>query len=579
MAATTQDATLSPPRWLLAGLLLVMLSAHSQLTLRHWGLWLTGSHQGTVLALEAGNDPSQTVLSDPFAVYAVNELAGRPLWLGDHQVTVVANEPTRLLVAAAPELVTAWVAEVKASRDDETVPYLAGPSSRSALVRLALRLPKANITPSDVLLGLWLLLAAAWVLRRRAWATLSWPPWPIWAILAVTLWSLWAPLRPFDSWELDAQEQRSALADGLRELRQVLELFLAAFLAWRWGLRTAWLRRWLPVSLAVLALAMLAVAGWEYAQVVSGHTLRGLADMGEVDGLLGMRWLPSRPKVTGSEASRTALALYAAMMAPLLLAWSRGLAKSWQRWAGTVLALLLLLLILHLPLLLIAVLACALVAAQCPQRAVLPGTLLGMLAILTIGAWLIPQMGAIWLDSAAVYRHSDRFGQHPMPAKGQDGRHYEASYPWQQKVQERQVALNAISFSPLLGHGLGSYQDRINSFYSFSKLNTLTLTKSSVNLMEKDAHGLWLVWGVETGALGVAALLALLLWSARLAWETLPRLRSPSDRVLLIGALAGILVLLLAGWWTSWMVRGLQLLPAALAENAKAEGPPPGTKP
>ena len=187
--------------------------------------------------------------------------------------------------------------------------------------------------------------------------------------------------------------------------------------------------------------------------------------------------------------------------------------------------------------------------------------------------FLNPQHGLILIDSQAVYKNKDSFGRLPLPVKGHDSASLDYWEAWQQKELEQQAAWNLVSWSPLLGIGLGNYQKHINQFYTSDRLNmSLAANKSPANFMEKDSHSLFMVQTVESGLLGVCLLILLLILPLKQVLKN--KLKTESDRALIAGAGAVILVLLLGAFYSSFMVRGIQffavlflMLPGALIQR------------
>lgn len=561
------------PRWLLALGILTLIAAHSQLTLRHWALRLAGLRVGTIQRMVPG-EAGRSRASDDFAIFRPQELAGRKLFLGDAIFPVAANGQTWIEVAAPAEAVQAALAA--APRGE----YRTGVNELGPLARLAWRMPAVPVTPSDLLLGACLagLALVAWQRRRFG----GWPDACLLVFLGIAACSLLPACRWLDAWtpRLPPAERRVSPAGALKEWLQYVEVFAVAWLVFREMLRCKAQRRVLIWTLAGCAAATLAAGFWEYALALSGRAPRGLAAVGEVDGWFGLAWNPSRPKFHGSESSHNVLGLYLAMLAPLwlALAW-RDDAPWWRRGLCLVLALASLVLILNAALLAAAVAGCLAVAALHRWRWLVPATVAGILLVL--GTWCakVPEHARILVDSVALFRHADPYGLLPMPAKGQGEQSFAAWSPWQQKYVERQAALNALSWSPLLGHGLGSYQARIDAFYGASRQDQLWLEKGAANLMETDAHGLYFVLLVETGLLGLLGLL----WILADAWRQAARVRAETsdgfDRALLAGVMGALLVLALGGFTGSFVVRGLQLVaalllavPAALAARRAPAG-------
>ena len=406
------------------------------------------------------------------------------------------------------------------------------------------------------------------------------PPVPVTVLVVVAAASALPWLRVLDEWgpSLAADDRTRGLLTSAKELVQFAEVWLVAFLVFRGVGRDARFRRWLVPVLAVVALALWGSALAEYVAAVSGRSLRGLADVGEIDGLFGLRYNPSFLQVLGSESSKNVLGLALAVLAPLLLGAAWGQPQMWARWLLAALALVLLTGILHLGLLIAALAGCVLVAALAQRRYAVPAVLLT--ALLVLGAavsWRGSQHGPILLDSVALCRQEDRFGLLPMPMKGISQTTGRADWsPWQQKYEEWQAALNGISFSPLLGHGLGSYQARINPFYARGQLETLWIEKLPRNLMEKDAHSVYFVFGVETGVLGLLALCWVLVWGVQSALRARARTALAADRWLMCGVAGALVALLLAGVFTSFLVRGVALLAMLLLALPTATEPEAG---
>jgi hypothetical protein len=169
----------------------------------------------------------------------------------------------------------------------------------------------------------------------------------------------------------------------------------------------------------------------------------------------------------------------------------------------------------------------------------------------------------------ALYRFSDTYGLLPMPLKGKSKATAPYWMEYQQKYVELQAALNAVSFAPWLGHGLGQYQQQINRYYSNSRMTSLIVHKEPRNFMEQDAHAQYAVVLVELGLLGLAALLAWWLGAARQAVQAVQR-REGFDRALAAGVLGSLVALLLGGAVVVFTVRGLLVVVVALLALAAA---------
>ena len=546
---TKKTATSSRlPSWLAALVLLILVAAHTQLTVRHLALWFTGVRYGAVEAIEAAPDGSATIV-DQFAVYECDELVGSSLWIGDRKFTVVQNGRTYIrLDVPATEL----------SAVEREAGYLTGVTEKSFIVRAALACPSIGFTLADCLLGLGVVFLAGYLLLTRQRPGQWLPPPGILLLLLVCLLSLFDWARVFDKSGNEAD--RGA---GIKELIQYVEVWVVAYLFFVEVLRRVRMRR-LAVATMLVMFGVVVVAGLvEYCLVLSGGTARGLLDIAAIDSLFGFRFNPSRQGVAGTESGKNVLGTYIIIMLPLAFAMLPVIRPLWQRLVLAMLCLLSLICVLHLGLLICAAAGCCAVAVASPRRFAVPLTLAAFPAVVGVTCLVSSHHGKVLLDSVALHRSADPYGLQPMPMKGQNWQHPRWN-PWQQKYLEIQAALNAVGYSPVLGHGIGGYQRRINVFYSNSPMWSTGVEKSPVNLMEKDAHGLFLVQAVETGVLGLACLAGLLLAFLGRALKVRAAAAEPYDRALLIGVAAALVSILLGSWLISFVVRGIQLVVIAL---------------
>ncbi len=572
------------PRWLLILALLVVVTAHTQLTVRHLALWLAGvrfgevenvleqsavkglrDHQGALFEVLG----ETAVLHDPLGVYRSGELRNKRICFGDDSFVIAANTPTHIEVyGSMAEIERAVAAHPK---------YLTGFKKKNILVKLALRTPRLAFTMADLVFALALLALAAWLLCRRQ-KPVAWlpPPLPVIVLLAVCFISMFDWARLFDHSQMEADGMKS-----LTELAQYVEILLLAWLFFRELFCDRRLRRWLIWALAGGAAVVILVGLIEYMVILSGVTRRGLAAIGDLDSIFGFQYNPGRSRITGSESSRNILALYLLLAVPVLLALSAAPFRRAVRIGLAILAALGLCLILSLPLLICTVLGCLLVACLWRHKPALPAVAGVILLILLLMCLVNRQHGRILLDSAALYRSRDTYGLLPMPAKGQGQTTFGEWESWQQKYLERQAALTAVSWSPLFGLGIGNYQAKINTFYTATLpgLEAHQVEKKAANLMEKDTHSLYLVQAVETGVLGVMALLWLLIYSLKQAFAARAAAADPWEQALLTGVAGSLLALILGGFYGSFMVRGvhflaivLMALPAAVLISTRPAG-------
>ncbi len=585
MSETPQPtASLVPspyPRWLVVVGLAVVLLGHTQVTLRHLALRLAGVRFGELHQVKAATDvkgihdnqgvmqeilAKTAVLHDPLGVFHPGELRGDHVWIGDQSYEVVANTATDIEVIGT-------LGELQ-KLPPETA-YLTGFKEKGGLVKLALRVPGIGFTVADLAFGLALVLLVGWMIRKRG-RPASWlPPLPIVVLLIVCFLSIFKQTRVLDQIGLETDTK-----GGVKELVQYIEVLLVGFCFFREFFRDRRSRCWLIWTLSIGAAAVILVGLGEYLATMSGRTMRGVLDIAEIDSLFGFRYNPARSTASGSESSQNVLAVYLVMLLPVLFALTMAPFKKPMRIGLLVLAGLGFGLILSLPLLLCAVVGVLVVAGLQKQRLAMTATMAGLGLILFVFCAANRHHGKILVDSAAMFRSEDHYGLIPMPLKGKgmgsEGRNWE---PWQQKYMERQAVLTAVTWSPLLGHGLGNYQRKINRFYGETRPDLIGhgMSKIPRNLMEKDSHGLYWVQAMETGTLGLAALFLFLCACTRQAFAA-RRLKEIDDwdRALLTGVAGMTVALLLAAWTGSFLVRGLQFiaipllaLPAAVLASGR----------
>jgi len=519
-----------------------------------------GAEPGADGAAVAGaGDAAVCTLVDPLGVYTSGGLVGDRVWVGDRSWPVLANTATTLTLGQADDGVLPEMVGSKTL-------YYTGVADRGGLAGLAMRVPGLPVTAADLALGLAALLLAGWSLlyARDSWRLV---PVAVLALLAVGFWSLVEPLRPWDQ-----SDQPTNWGAGMKEWIQQAEVLLVGLMVFRIACRDAWLRRALVWTGLAMAVLMVGSALWEYAAVLNGRTPRLLADLHEVDGLWGFRWNPGRSGIGGSESSRNVLAVSGMLLTPILLAGAMIPRRWWWRLPLFALAALSLVTILSLAQLLAALAGCLLVAAVWRARWAVPAVLGGAVAVLLATCVLVPQHGRILLDSTGLSKLADPYGALPMPLKGETSRSRPTEWvQWQQKYLERQAALQAVAYSPVVGLGLGHYQERINQYYTQSTLaGNLYVMKPDHNAMEKDAHGQYFITAVETGVLGVAALIWLLTAGISRATRAARIAQDPRDAAICLGIAGGLLALALGGFVAPILMRGISLLLVAAIAYAYA---------
>ena len=303
--------------------------------------------------------------------------------------------------------------------------------------------------------------------------------------------------------------------------------------------------------------------------ILTGRSPRGMIDIGELDSILGFKWVPSYKNIAGSESSRMMLATSLLLLLPWLstqtaqVSWGKPL----RILAGIATAFGLVL-ILHPVLLLIGVTGIVL-ATGLAWRRQLAAVIAASACLLTIAcATLQPHYGKIMLDAAAIQKTGDPYGTLPMPMQGESMGNTRVWMLTQQKYLEWQAVGNALYKVPWFGHGLGNYQSVINRFYSEAPMLSLSVQKEPANFMERDAHGWLQVILVECGLLGLASLLMMLGMLAQLAFRTWSQTIRSTDSA---AAIAVFVVTMLASPFANVMVSGLNLLFIAIV----AAGMPP----
>ncbi|RMD73341.1 MAG: hypothetical protein D6820_18775, partial [Lentisphaerae bacterium] len=307
--------------WLSAVLLLVF--AHTQLSLRQIALRLAGLHYGEIhevlspleylerapselLKLPAANDPKAkgpqvyTVLRDRFGVFLNHRLAGTKIRVDRDEWKIVDNTATYLLIEASPQAIRK--SGIVGKR------YICGYRRLGLIQRLALRVPRFNLGCHDILLLFCVLLLGLQVYRDRQlsirFLCSHRPPWSALFFTLAALLSLLPQLK-------SGLDMSPDWKGGIKELIQVLE-FLAVFVVFTIFWRQARERsaRWFLPVIATTALIVSLLAWLEFWVVVNGWTLRGVADAHTIDSTFGWRFNPDRAWATGSESSRKVLALY-----------------------------------------------------------------------------------------------------------------------------------------------------------------------------------------------------------------------------------------------------------------------------
>ncbi len=563
------DQTRTYPNWLLLIGVLVIAFAHTQVTLRHLALRVAGIRFGEAhqvldvvgyldeearfdtrkLKFPSGDDISSVlIVRDKMGVYLPGELAGDRIWFDGIDYEVVDNTETNILVDTD---------DASAARDhiQNTRKYMTGIAKKGLIANAALRVPAINFTLADVFLGLLICGLAYWLIAKRQLPAKPILPPAMIAFLLIAVVSLIPALRPWDSSGFSPK-----LKTGIKELIQFVEVLVIAWFVLRELFRAPMARRFFVLTILFGTGLVILIGFVEYILVFSGMTLRGLVDVTEIDSIFGFRFNPDRAWMTGSEASRNVLAAYLAITCPFLAGAGFSLKKRALRYACWTIAALGFCLILNLAVLVIAFIGLAVSLSLTRQRWSVAVGLSTCFLLLLVISLINPHHGKVLADSIAIRRTKDTYGLMPMPMSGEE---FPGDSAWQQKYFERQAALNAAGYSPLLGFGIGNYQNAINPYFMNSKVPGHDWEKSALNLMERDSHGLFWVQLVETGLLGVLLFFIFLATSARQAFQRLATCTT-EDRRILVGCLGAITVLILLSFQLSFLVRGIQFIGIAM---------------
>lgn len=128
------------------------------------------------------------------------------------------------------------------------------------------------------------------------------------------------------------------------------------------------------------------------------------------------------------------------------------------------------------------------------------------------------------------------------------------AWPWQQRFQEWQSAMNIVIEYPLFGVGAGAYQDNINRFWR--RGIPLPEKFPGRSLMENGALGMYPVRAAVSGLPGMVFLVWLIFGSLGRAATALKE-REGIMRGLAAGCFGAIISMAIAGLFTDFLVRGL----------------------
>jgi len=364
----------------------------------------------------------------------------------------------------------------------------------------------SRVTPAEPLVLIAFVLWIVDALLKRDWRR------PLALSLPAVLFIAWAGLSLIPS--LKGRQDvplAPALREGLINVGQLIEYFVAAYLVFVYVLRRQRGLRVAMIALFVSVSATLLFAGVQYLQPAD-----------EVPA-----W-----RVCAAFGNRNVLAAFLALAVPLVWGYALG-CGCWglRLWAA---ALALAALCVMTAGGQFAALVIGLAAAAGIFRRWLVGPVLLVAAVLWLVVfphYLPRRNDGLLLESVMPYRTAAGmaqarqrnlaslmallYGRSPLDRDalkrlvGDLPGEAEHSWRWQQRYREWQAAANMTLASPLFGVGVGGYQAHVNAHYTGAF--RLPAKMGGVNLMEEDALSMYAVW---TACLGVPALL-LLRWPCR----------------------------------------------------------------
>ncbi len=289
-------------------------------------------------------------------------------------------------------------------------------------------------------------------------------------------------------------------------------------------------------------------------------TIKAIKYPMDVDSTFGFDMIPSGPSKIGTKSNRNVLGAFLALTLPLAF----GLALFHPNFLVKLWMMLVVLAGLSIVLsggAFIAIgVGLVLVGAMRGSKTAGATLLLLGLMLLVVYPRLPRQNQKVILDSLMLKKTTDLYGSLPAPMTGKD---IPEESQWQQKYREWQAALNAISLNPLVGVGLGYYQQNINAYYDMDldeEEDYYTVPKEAgVNYMEPDSNNYYLVTAVEMGIPGLLLVCWMIAHFSRLSGAAYVTKAHPLRRALaagLCGSMAGFAV---GSLFTVMLVRGLAI--------------------
>ncbi len=433
--------------------------------------------------------------------------------------------------------------------------------------------PAVGVCVSDVLLivafGLW---AIVNLRKGRILDRLRSYPAPLLALLICAVLSVVPFLKPSGLFT----GRQLLYGRAAKEFVQLFIFFACGFLVLTDCMRDAAWRRRLAAGFFCAAAFAILVGMWEYARLrpypAGGGTAGELVSPVRVDATFGFRAEAAGPhEQIGTSSNRSVLGAWASLVAPLLWGLALCLKKRPLRTACGVGAAASLPLLLHGGLWFVTMAALLVVAFVRGGKA-FAATAAGLFVFWALLFHFAPQQhGMVLLDSLMLRKSYDRY--HTLSLYGEMGGSGEVVPPavlseedngvWQQKFLEWQPGLQAVARNPLFGVGLGNYQNNINNYYEahphpfYNPDGVYGVTKPVKNLMEAGGNSFYLVWLVETGFVGLFALLWVLLFGLRSAAGAWRAGRGGLDAGLALGAVGALCAMAGGMLFTNYLVRGV----------------------
>ncbi|MFP4176008.1 MAG: O-antigen ligase family protein [Planctomycetota bacterium] len=430
--------------------------------------------------------------------------------------------------------------------------------------------PAVNIILADVffLLGFVLWVVLRWLdgtlldrLRRY--------PLPLVGMFAVGLLSILPWWKTVPSW---ASAPTMGYGEGIKQLVQFFLFFVCAFILLTDYLADPRWRRRLFVAFCLACALGILLGLREYVKLrpPDHAALEGGAAISvqQVDGSFGYTAEDGGVSETDTGSNRNVLGAWLTLVIPFFWAFFLWGENIGLRVKALLFALGGLVLILH-GALWAAAISSVLILSRVRSRRYFVGVAAALFIFFgALFAYAPQKPGNILVDSLMMRRSEDAFRTLPVYSinpelnkSGEPAQLETAPYsPWEQKYIQWQPSILAFARHPITGVGLGNYQANINRYYSDRDYGPYGVPKAEKDLMERGGNSFVAVWAVETGFLGLLALLLVVCMFTRRGLQHLGSDQVEEGRFaysLKIAALASLGATGFGIFFTDYLVRGV----------------------